>query len=228
MQGDPQQQSRRAPTGVRAAALNIVSGYNLIAPVYDHARPLWAQWVMGRAEAYLEREVLSNLLTPQTRILDLGCGTGVNLARLRLLGLAFDSYTGLDLTPGMLSQASAKLAGKKTATYCRGDMRRLPFPNQSFDLVLSTWALSHFSPPQPVFDEARRVLKTAGTLVVLFWAQPPYPMRLVARVLAPLFLVRFVEQGALDCLGEQALIRRFAGGWGASVILTPHPERALN
>ncbi len=203
--------------------MGVISAYSLLAPVYDFSRPLWARWIMGRAEAYMEQEVLHGLLTPETRILDLGSGTGVNLARLRRLGLPFASYTGLELTPAMLARAQAKLDCHSPAAYCLGDARSLPFRDESFDVVLSTWMLSHLPSPRPVFDEVRRVLKRCGTLVFLFWSRPPFPMSLVAGILGPLLLVRFVEWENLQCMGEQAVIRRFARGWGTSVIITRNP-----
>ena len=64
--------------------MNIVAAYTLLAPVYDLSRPLWAKWLMARAEVYLEQKVLPCRLTTETRILDLGCGTGINQERLRL------------------------------------------------------------------------------------------------------------------------------------------------
>ena len=208
--------------------MGVNSAYRLLAPVYDLTRPLWARWIMGRAEAYMEQEILPGCLTPETRILDLGSGTGANLARLRRLGLPFASYTGLELTPTMLARAKKKLDGHTPTAYCLGDARSLPFRDESFDVVLSTWMLSHLPSPRSVFDEARRVLKRCGTLVFLFWSRPPFPMSLVAGILAPLLLVRFVEREDLQCLGEKAVIRRFARGWGTSVIITRHPKVGPN
>jgi ubiquinone/menaquinone biosynthesis C-methylase UbiE len=200
--------------------MNIVAAYTLLAPVYDLSRPLWAKWVMDRAEFYLEKEVLPGWLTPETRILDLGCGTGINQERLRRLDLPYASYTGLDLTPAMLARAQAKLDGQDPAAYCQGDVRHLPYPDQCFDMVLSTWVLSHLSPPQTVLAEARRVLKREGVLILLLWSRPPFPMGLIARLLEPLFLVHFVEPADLQHgLGREAVIRRYAGGWGMSAML---------
>ncbi len=199
--------------------MNIATAYSWLAPLYDRSRPLWAKWVMGQAEAYLEQEALPRCLTPETHILDMGCGTGINLERLQRLKLPFTGYTGLDLTPAMLARAQTKLDGRHPAGYCRGDMLHLPFPDQCFELVLSTWALSHLSPPQPMLAEARRVLKKDGVLIVLFWSRPSYLMGIVARLLEPLFLVRFVEVAKLrPSLGDRALIRQFASGWGTSVV----------
>lgn len=208
--------------------MGVISAYKLLAPVYDLSRPLWAQWIMGRAEAYMEQEVLPRLLRPETRILDLGSGTGVNLARLRRLGLPFASYTGLELTPAMLARAKKKLDGHIPAAYCLGDARSLPFRDESFEVVLSTWMLSHLPSPQPVFDDARRVLKRCGTLVFLFWSRPPSPMNLAARFLAPPLLLRFVEREDLYFPGEKAVIRRFARGWATSVIITRNPKAEPN
>jgi ubiquinone/menaquinone biosynthesis C-methylase UbiE len=204
--------------------MDSAAAYSLLAPVYDLWRPLWARRIMGRAEVYMEQEILPRILTSETRILDLGSGTGVNLARLRRLGLPFGSYTGLDLAPAMLAKAQARLDSHTPASYCRGDARRLPFANESFDVVLSTWMLSNVWPPRPVLDEARRVLTRCGTLVFLFWSRPPFPMGLVAGLLAPLLLARFVKRRDLDCLGEHSVIHRFARGWGTSVVLTQHPK----
>ena len=203
-------------------ALKIVKAYSLLAWVYDRARPAWAKLVMGSAETYLEQTLLPRFLTPHTQILDLGSGTGANLDRLRRLGLPFGSLTGLDLTQAMLQRAQAKMDIRDSGAYSRGDMRHLPFADQSFDMVLSTWALSHISPARLAVSEASRVLKRDGVLVFLFWSLPPFPLSLAARAFAPLFLLRFVELADLQpVLGEKAAIRRFAGGWGTSVVKPP-------
>ncbi len=93
--------------------MRVVDVYRITAPLYDRMRWVWAKAIMGKAEADLERDVLPRLVTPDTRILDLGCGTGVNLHRLRRLGLPFASYAGLDLTPAMLTRAQAKLTARR-------------------------------------------------------------------------------------------------------------------
>ncbi len=206
--------------------MNIVTAYSWLAPVYDRARPFWAKPIMGQAEAYLEQDVLPRWLTPQTNILDLGCGTGVNLQRLQRLDLPFASYTGLDLTPAMLARAQTKGDGRHLSNYCRGDSYHLPFPEQCFDMVLSTWVLSHLSPPQPIFAEARRVLKKDGILIILFWSQPSYPLGIVSKLLGPLLLMHFVDVAQLrPNLGEEAHIRQVAGGWGTSIVWPNSPRK---
>jgi len=209
--------------------VSVVDIYSIAAPVYDRVRALWAKGIMGRAEAYLERKVLPRLVTPETRILDLGSGTGVNLARLRRLELPFASYVGLDLTPAMLAQAQSKQDGHLASAFIQGDIWRLPFADDSFDLVISTWVLSHLWPAQMVFEEAARVLSTEGTLFALFWSQPAWPMSLVAKWIERPFDMRFVERAELGrSLGDRSIIRRFAAGWGASVEFSSQLSRVAN
>jgi len=198
----------------------IEAAYRVIARIYDNIRPLWAKLVMGRAETHLEQMIFPRILSSKFKILDLGTGTGINLDRLRRLGLPYARFTGLDLTPSMLQQAQAKLDKQDNGAYSRGDMRHLPFVDKSFDLVISTWALSHMAQPQDVLAEASRVLKSDGVLIFLFWTLPSFPFNFVAKLFAPLFLVQFVDLGEFQQgLGEQAEIHRFAGGWGTSIVI---------
>lgn len=92
------------------------------------------------------------------RALDVGCGMGGNTAVLRDLGWA---VTGLDFSP-----ASVEAARTRGLPLVRGDARRLPFPDQAFDLVLSTDAWEHVDDHEAVAEQARRVLRPDGTLFV--------------------------------------------------------------
>jgi len=204
--------------------MKVANIYRLAAPIYDRLRGVWAKGIMGRAETYLEQEILPRLVTPETRILDLGSGTGVNLVRLRRLELPFASYVGLDLTPAMLAQAKAKRDGHALAAFLQGDMMRLPFADRVFDLVISTWALSHLRPPQTIFSEVDRVLDRKGTAVALFWSRPTWPMSLVAKWVERFFDMSFVDRADLEhSLGEGAITHRFASGWGGSIEFKPSP-----
>lgn len=202
--------------------MNVTKVYSFWAPLYDRVRAVWARGIMGRAEAYLEREVLPLLVTPETRILDLGSGTGVNLARLRRLKLSFASYIGLDLTPAMLAQAQTKQGGDPATAFLQGDIWRLPFAARSFDLVISTWAFSHLWPTHTIFDEIDRVLDPAGAMFALYWSRPAWPMSQIAQLVERIFDMRFVERAELEHrLGERAITRSFAAGWGASIEFKP-------
>jgi malonyl-CoA O-methyltransferase len=91
------------------------------------------------------------------RVLDLGTGTGKALAALAARYPEAEIF-GLDLTPAML-----RVAGRDPALLlvC-ADAARLPFPDQSLDLVFSSLAI-HWSPAlDQVLGEVRRVLRHPG------------------------------------------------------------------
>jgi len=86
------------------------------------------------------------------RVLDLGCGVGHSF---RLL--APRTTVGVDIDAGAL-------AGQERETVC-ADMRELPFPDGSFESVVSVHSIEHVPEPDRVLAEAARVLAPAGTAV---------------------------------------------------------------
>ncbi|MEO7912990.1 MAG: class I SAM-dependent methyltransferase [Roseiflexaceae bacterium] len=140
--------------------------YQLGAGVYDQARDN----VTASDEVLLLpllRAALVGIAGP--RVLDVATGT----ARVPLLLAAqpwFDgSIDGIDLTPAMLARAQAKLDGAGLAARVvlrQGDAGRLPWPQASFDLVISLEALEFFPRPRRALAEMARVLKPGGALIV--------------------------------------------------------------
>ena len=93
---------------------------------------LWYDGAKGRAVALAEEGVLAGPLAGLSRaktVLDVGCGTGHFSRWFANRGL---SVVGLDLSPGMLAVANGRGGGPR---YLRGSARRLPFPDQSIDVV---------------------------------------------------------------------------------------------
>lgn len=101
-------------------------------------------------------------------VLDVGTGTGVVAITARRLGA---KVTGLDLTPELLAQAraGAAVAGQEDIAWHEGDAEALPFPDASFDVVLSQFG--HMFAPRPgvAVAEMLRVLKPGGTIAFATW-----------------------------------------------------------
>ena len=99
-------------------------------------------------------------------VLDMGCGTGrLTLPMARQAG----SVTGMDLTAGMMAEASRKAqADGLDVRFQQGDMAAMPFPDDSFDVVVCMLALMHVPPEDRgrVFAEVRRVLRPGGRLLI--------------------------------------------------------------
>lgn len=111
--------------------------------------------------------VLKRLGNPKGLILDMGCGTGT----VSLL-LAEEGYklVGLDLSIGMIRKAKEKASqAKMSIPFLHGDMRSLPFRDNSFDVVLSLYDSINYILEKEglkmVFGEVRRVLKGKGTFI---------------------------------------------------------------
>jgi SAM-dependent methyltransferase len=107
-------------------------------------------------------------LQPTDHVLDIGCGTG--LVALHAARLACNGrVVGIDHSAGMLRQASVKAeaSGLGDVIIFRWmDAERLEFPEQSFDVVLSLYALFHFPDPLAAVREMHRVLRPNGRLVI--------------------------------------------------------------
>jgi ubiquinone/menaquinone biosynthesis C-methylase UbiE len=138
--------------------------------------------IYGR-EAVFKRRVLRHAtLGAGERVLDLGCGTGTLalMAAERTPGIEIE---GLDADPEVLASARAKAerVGMPTS-FSQGFSTDLPYPNGSFDVVLSTLFFHHLTDAdkKTTSSEVARVLKPAGRLVVGDIGRPQDPLMRVA------------------------------------------------
>jgi ubiquinone/menaquinone biosynthesis C-methylase UbiE len=98
------------------------------------------------------------------RVLDVGCGTGL-LVRM-LAGRLPDAerLEGIDAAAGMIEVATST-ADDPRLNYSTGVAEHLPFPDASFDLVVSTTSFDHWEDQQAGLAECARVLRPGGHLV---------------------------------------------------------------
>ena len=106
-------------------------------------------------------------LEPGSEVLDLACGHGRIASGLARRGAR---VTGLDATPLFLDRARAQAAAAGLPIeYVHGDMRSLPWPDHSFDRVVSWFtSFGYFDDEENrlVLREARRVLRPGGRLLI--------------------------------------------------------------
>jgi SAM-dependent methyltransferase len=119
---------------------------------------LFRQWAAKVADA-------AALRTGQ-RVLDVACGTGVLAREAAARVGAAGRVVGIDPNPGMLAVAAQLAPGVE---WREGAAESLPFPNRSFNAVVSQFGLMFFRDRHQALQEMRRALIPGGRLVVAVW-----------------------------------------------------------
>ena len=128
----------------------------------------WCLTEIGSFVDHLEKEIVFQLATPQAgeKALDLGCGTGIYSIWLARKGL---NVTGVDISANMLEIAKEKAASVPLPIdFVHSDIHRLPFEDETFDLVVANIVFEFVENPKQVLQEGLRVLKRGGRFVCGF------------------------------------------------------------
>jgi SAM-dependent methyltransferase len=97
------------------------------------------------------------------KVLDVGCGTGVDLVRFAQAGA---TVTGVDIAPGAIDLARRHFEIRRLeADLVVGDGEALPFPDKQFDLVFAHGVVQYTTNPQALVNECRRVLAPGGEAI---------------------------------------------------------------
>lgn len=110
-------------------------------------------------------ELLTEDITGKT-LLDAGCGTGWFSKRACEKGA---KVVSMDLGEGLLAQVAKKCDSERVV----GSILEIPFPDNSFDYVVSSEVIEHTPDPKKAIQELYRVLKPGGVMVLTtpnkFW-----------------------------------------------------------
>ena len=118
----------------------------------------WYETPLGAFVIAEEEKALRALLPPGESLLEVGAGTGLWLKRL-----PYARKVGLEPSLAMLQVGRRRVP---EATWVEGRAEALPFPGQSFDVVLLFTVLEFVEDVEKALVEARRVLKPGGSLLV--------------------------------------------------------------
>ena len=104
--------------------------------------------------------------SPDASILDLGCGTGLELTYY-LEQVPTAHITGIDLAPGMLAALRDRFPDKDL-TLIQGSYFDVPFGEQVFDAAVSVESLHHFTKDEkiPLYAKLRKALRPGGYFIL--------------------------------------------------------------
>lgn len=136
---------------VAQPALLPLTLQNVYRERYRAMRPDW------RSSGDQLEALVRSKLTPESRVLDLGCGRG---GVVELIWRDVKLAAGLD--PDSPSLTEHRATGMPVI---RGVGETLPFTDESFDLIVCLWVLEHLKEPQKTLREVSRVLRRGGHFI---------------------------------------------------------------
>jgi SAM-dependent methyltransferase len=126
----------------------------------------WAELAEAHNRPLFEAVLDAAAVTAGTRVLDVGCGSGLTLVLAAERGA---EPSGIDISAGLLGVARERLPG---ADLREGDMETLPFADAAFDAVLGVNAFQFAGDPARALREAARVVRPGGRVVASLFAAP--------------------------------------------------------
>ena len=111
------------------------------------------------------RKMIKSITSIQNkRIVDIGCGGGIYTKELALMGAK--SVVGIDFSKEILQAAKENCSGFSNISFIHGDAHSTPYPNDTFDIVISRAVIHHLQDIPTFLREASRILKKNGVLIV--------------------------------------------------------------
>ena len=164
-------------------------------------------------------KMLFKLVSHANSILDMGCGEGT---RLNLLAKKGQKAVGIDI-----SGKAIELAKKKypKLDFKQGNLEKLPFRNECFDLVYSAFVFEHLDNPEKVLKEGLRILRKGGRFLVVApnfgapnRASPSFKGNRAVKLIREFFLDVFPKSGLnWDKVEPIATRKKYEIDWDTTV-----------
>jgi ubiquinone/menaquinone biosynthesis C-methylase UbiE len=158
--------------------------------IYQNHQDVWVD--QGRSENFISYFCELARSYSQGRVLEIGCGEGALLA-----AVTGTQKFGIDPSINALRRAKAR----SDANYSVARSEQLPFPSQSFDLVVTVGVMEHFEEPDGATREIDRVLSTQGHYIALIQTDLSNSQRILLKFqqyifprFRPIELVRWVRK----------------------------------
>jgi SAM-dependent methyltransferase len=135
---------------------------------WERAASAYGDTFAHASGCYVEALLDAGRVGAGVRVLDLACGTGLATAAAARRGA---EATGRDFSAAMLEAARAANPGLH---FDHGDAEVLPYPQASFDAVVSNFGMHHFPHPDRAAAAAAAVLRPGGVFAFTSWAEPAH------------------------------------------------------
>ena len=153
------------------------------------------------------KEVVKAINRRQASVADLGCGSGVILSEVLMMKPLWTGH-GLDISREAINYARKLAAHKRVAdrtSFRAGNVTRLPYADESLDLVIASEIIEHMPEPEAAVGEMARVLKPGGQLILTMPVESHTPGHIHA--------LSSREDLRLLCEGAGLRVRRLEPRW---------------
>lgn len=138
--------------------------------------------LLDRAVERHRRRIWGRAALAGHRVVELGASSGEHLRFVR--DDEFREWVALDLAPGRTDpELHARSSRRPGVRFVEGDAHQMPLEDGSADEVVATCILHHVRDPERVLEEARRVLRPGGSLIIALPTDPGLLNRAVKRVI---------------------------------------------